>query len=222
MYGIYVTLSYLVFLPLVPALAHCALFRHEFLPLVSHWFSLSKVPLDPLLLAVSLVSVYVYFFLNLVLDVVQSIRTFCLQCEQDKTTTSNSSRRTQESTSSCVSKTCKISARVTRAYQQAVHYYPGFIASTLLVWANTNRFDTFSTAFVIIQVFFLLMLPLTYGCPDTMISHINRIGYQCALFWTLIYAMFPRDIGFLMDLAAYQIHQLCTPTPTDIYYTPIL
>ncbi|CAO3594247.1 unnamed protein product [Absidia cylindrospora] len=118
--------------------------------------------------------------------------------------------------------TCNISTGVNRANQQLVHYYPAFVSSTFLVWANTNKFDTFSIAFVMIQVICLFLLPFSYACPRPLISHINRIAYQCALLWTLAYAIYPRDVGYIMDRSSNEIHDFFSPAPTDIYYTPIL
>lgn len=76
--------------------------------------------------------------------------------------------------------------------------------------------------FVMVQVLFLFVLPFSYMCPHPLINHINRIAYQCALLWTLAYAIYPRDVGFLIDWACNNLYTFFSPAPTDIYYTPIL
>ncbi|KAI8338411.1 hypothetical protein BC941DRAFT_422850, partial [Chlamydoabsidia padenii] len=62
----------------------------------------------------------------------------------------------------------------------------------MMIWSNTSVLDTFNTTFVMIQTLFFLLIPITYAVPFPMIGHLNQVAYQCALLWTLIYALYPR------------------------------
>ncbi|KAI8341434.1 hypothetical protein BC941DRAFT_416860 [Chlamydoabsidia padenii] len=245
MYGLCLLSNYVFFMTLVPILAHWEDFRTQLLPRLAHYLHVSKAPTDQYLLLVGLVTIFVYFVLNLALDLVQTIRSLCTTCQQRKistrelTTNTSTSVTTKKTTTtqyvvannpnttssaqlSSSSSPCNVSIGLTRAHQQAVHYYPAFVTSTFLIWSNTNKFDSYSIAFVMLQVLFLLMLPFSYMCPRPLMNHINRIAYQCALLWTLAYAIYPRDVGYLMDWAANSLYGFFCPAPVDIYYTPIL
>ncbi|ORZ24230.1 hypothetical protein BCR42DRAFT_87532 [Absidia repens] len=147
MYGLCVLSNYLFFLALVPMVAHCDYFRNYLLPRLAHLLHLSKVPVDQHLLAVSLVTFFVYFFLYLAMDVIQTINTLSSACRQRRVSTHARTTSTSTSTSITTKRTtttqsisgyapsldgsqstlstCNISTGVNRAHQQLVHYYPG-------------------------------------------------------------------------------------------------
>ncbi|CAO3622948.1 unnamed protein product [Cunninghamella echinulata] len=122
-----------------------------------------------------------------------------------------------EGTTETVLVPTRLTVRLEGAQQRLSQLYPAFITSTLLLWANTNKFDSYSVSFVLIQGIFFIIMPFTYACPHPLVRHIGRIGYQSALAWSIFYALFPRDVGYIIDIYIHELTQLFAPNPTDVY-----
>ncbi|ORX61324.1 hypothetical protein DM01DRAFT_1331935 [Hesseltinella vesiculosa] len=96
-----------------------------------------------------------------------------------------------------------------------------FAISSALLWGNTNRFDALTLSFVSIQTFVFLSIPVVALLNRPLFDSIMVVVYRCALFWSIVYAVSPRDVGYLIHYASHQLYQFLAPTPTDVYYTVI-
>ncbi|CAO3645121.1 unnamed protein product [Cunninghamella blakesleeana] len=211
MSGLCIIGNYVFFFLLTPYLAQTHWLRQSLLPSVGNFLSISKVPIDELLFCVGFITLFVFVFLHMVIDLLRVAKAWGLL-------TDNTTGHTLEGfTIIAATNSTRLTIRLENAQQYLSQLYPAFITSAVLLWANTNKFDSYSITFILIQGVFFTIMPFTYICSHPIINHINRIAYQSALAWSIIYALFPRDAGFVIDIYVRELTQLFTPNPTDAY-----
>ncbi|SAL97644.1 hypothetical protein [Absidia glauca] len=212
--------SYVVFLTGIPILAYSDCFRNHLIPSWGYYLGAAKVGLDQHLLATAVATIFIYFTLNAGNDFVYTLQALYASWFGRNVSTCISTTMTATATTTITTTVTQsilpapslfalgiaqprrfrrnLSQRLSCAYQKAALYYPGvsaFITSTLMIWCNTKVFDSSNTAFVIIQALFLAFLPLTFAMPVPIVGDLNCVGYRCALLWTVVYALYSRQVS---------------------------
>lgn len=118
-----------------------------------------------------------------------------------------------------------------------------FIVSSVLLYANTTRFDTlrnrciqilynhsyktqtnstFYSSFILLQTMVLLIQPLAMMCPRTNPGLLCKYFYRSTLCWSLLYAILPREINYFISSFTrffYDTLFLPSSSPPASFYT---
>ncbi|KAI8647241.1 hypothetical protein BD408DRAFT_408839 [Parasitella parasitica] len=146
----------------------------DFIPLLSYHlgidYYLHKV--EPIVLCLGLVTFYTYVVLGFIFDIIQACR------------------RNHEQG---VSQNALLYGRFERAHRQLRKVFPPYVVSCLLMYANTTRFDTLRNSFMVLQTVLLLAQPIASMYHRPYAGLICKFFYRAVLFWSILYAVFPRE-----------------------------
>ncbi|KAI8364782.1 uncharacterized protein BYT42DRAFT_550386 [Radiomyces spectabilis] len=216
-------ITYAILLVAIPVIAQCPCFRNQFLPRLSHFVRLDLVGRDELIVCIGFMTLYTYFIMGILVEFFHT-KPNIAYCTVKKTTTTSTTPVTRRSSTGARTKTAEVEVdvdehtqatkhtiRFERAHQQLRQLFPAFgtltkynlasaafVTSALLMWANTNKFDTYRHGFLFLQGLILFLLPFACACPKRMLGVTAKIAYRCALYWTLAYAMMPGETNAVL------------------------
>ncbi|KAI8143909.1 hypothetical protein BJV82DRAFT_88677 [Fennellomyces sp. T-0311] len=169
--------SYAFFLAVVPVLVQWHYFRQTLLTALSVATGLHDVPADFVTIGLGLTAIYTFVIAGFIADVAETI--------------SEKYRRAFSG----------LSPGVDQLKQQ----FPGYAVSAYLLQSNTNLHYAQGKAFLFLQSILLVLVPFTQRYPQ--IQKANGIAYRCALGWTLVYSLFPRETMHFLWLVSQVIQQ---------------
>lgn len=214
---------YLFFIVATPLLAQWNYFRNTIVPRISYTFYLSQIPGDPSVVSVGFVTFYVHVFLGIVKHVFQSFERMnngrslrnLARLERAHAELSELFPGSYTATWACFA--CSRSAWSFFCFSvccihiamlgqhQSIRYTQNRVnkkrrkIAEFAYWMCNIRFLAIETAWIII-------LPLThfvdYGGGGA--RSVCLAAYRCALFWTLMYGIMPRETSYLI----YQTDQV--------------
>ncbi|KAI7850803.1 hypothetical protein BDC45DRAFT_572492 [Circinella umbellata] len=175
--------SYAIFTVAVPLLVQWNYFRQIVLYAMSMGLGLSEIPADFATISLGLVAIYTFVIAGFIKDVSESF--------------SDKYRRSFSGMADGVDKLKQL--------------FPAYAISVYLLKENTNLYYTQSKAFLFLQSLLLVLVPLVWCYPSLKKTH--SIAYRCALGWTLVYSLFPRETMHVLWLISQVIQQQFSFSP---------
>ncbi|CAO3616276.1 unnamed protein product [Mucor hiemalis] len=172
--------TYSVLLILIPYMvSDAAEVRPHLLSLIVHYLNLdySFNKIEPAVLNVGFVTLYVYVLLEVVADMVQAF--------------GNGNRYTLNRTAS--------HDQFTQARHQTREMFSPFAVSSFLIYANTAKFDVFRDRFITVEAAAIVAYPVVFTCLNRNTVNVFKCFYRSLLFWTILYALFPREASYTMQ-----------------------
>ncbi|KAI9269268.1 hypothetical protein BDA99DRAFT_504013 [Phascolomyces articulosus] len=169
--------SYSFFIVAVPVLVQWNYFRQIVLYAMSMGLGLSEIPADFTTISLGLIGFYTYVVAGFIADVSETFN----------------------------DKYRRVFSGMAQGVDTLKQLFPGYAVSAYLLKTNTNLYYTQSKAFLFLQSILLVSVPFSSRYPALQKTH--SIAYRCALAWTLVYSLFPRETMHLLWLISQVIQQ---------------
>ncbi|KAI9495873.1 hypothetical protein BDB00DRAFT_812238 [Zychaea mexicana] len=169
--------SYAAFIVAVPLLVQWNYFRQIVLYAMSIGLGLYEIPADFATISLGLTALYTYVLAGFIADVSETLN----------------------------EKYRRVFAGMAEGSEKLKQLFPGYAVSAYLLKANTNLYYTQSKAFLFLQSLLLVLVPFSASYPGLQKTH--AIAYRCALAWTLVYSLFPRETMHMLWLISQVLQQ---------------
>ncbi|KAI9029875.1 hypothetical protein CLU79DRAFT_732950 [Phycomyces nitens] len=180
--SLFITMAtYGFFLVSVPLVASSACFRTCMIPKILYKVPIYHLTANSTVICVGFATAYIYCIMGFIIDLFQST---CSPFGSPR----NSAPRTLGPAG--------FTSRLSSAQTELTRLFPGYAICSLLIWANTNQYDTLRDGFLFLQTMFLVLLPWGLSCQSQAVQKTFQIAFRCCLFWGLLYAVMPRDTSY--------------------------
>ncbi|KAL0097018.1 hypothetical protein J3Q64DRAFT_1043959 [Phycomyces blakesleeanus] len=184
MMSLFITMAtYGLFLVSVPLVASSTCIRTCLIPKILYKVPIYHLTANSTVICVGFATAYIYCILGFIIDLFESTCSF---------SPFGSPRVNASRTLGPVGFTTRLSL----AQKELTRLFPGYAICSLLIWANTNQYDTLRDGFLFLQTIFLILLPWGLSCQSQAIQKSFQIAFRCCLFWGLLYAVMPRDTNY--------------------------